>query len=67
MTDREHALLSAYLLRVEYQIEEELDELQTRIRFRKIRVEDLVELLLCRQRLDDFKEFAAEVTALLGL
>lgn len=67
MTEKEKELFAAYRVNHQYWIEDEIDELQTRVRFRRIRTEDLVELLLARQRLDDFREFTADIAALLGL
>lgn len=56
-----------YFINQEIRLEDELTELRNRIRFRKIGIEDTVEMMLTMQRLDDFKEFSRNVCAILHL
>ena len=58
-------MLLAYLDSEDWRIENELTELRNRIRFRKIEIVDVVELLLLMQRKDDFAEFSRNVIYLL--
>ena len=60
-------MLLAYLDSEDWRIENELTELRNRIRFRKIDIVDVVELLLIMQRKDDFAEFSRNVIYLLHL
>ncbi|MGN0648527.1 MAG: hypothetical protein ACI4J3_07855 [Oscillospiraceae bacterium] len=65
MTERD--LLSGYFCSGLDRIESEMNELRNRIRFRRIGIEDTVEMMLTMQRLDDFKEFSRNVCAILHL
>lgn len=65
MTEKE--LLLGYFCAEMDRIENEMQELRNRIRFRKIGIEDNVEMMLTMQRLDDFKEFTRNVCAILHL
>lgn len=56
-----------YFINQEIRLEDELTELRNRIRFRRIGIEDTVEMMLTMQRLDDFKEFSRNVCAILHL
>ena len=65
MTEKE--LLWAYFINEEMRLENEFIELQNRVRFRHIDINDCVEMQLSLQRLDDFREFALTVIRLLNL
>lgn len=65
MTEKD--LLMQYFINQEIRLEDELTELRNRIRFRRIGIEDTVEMMLTMQRLDDFKEFSRNVCAILHL
>ena len=67
MKQTEKELLWAYIVNEEGRLEAEVVELQNRIRFRRITVNDCVELELSLQRLDDFREFALTIIRLLNL
>ena len=67
MTEKEKELIMSYIIHTEYRLDDEIRELQQRIRFRKIGTEDVIELLLTQQRKDDFTEFALTVLRLLNL
>lgn len=56
-----------YFINQEIRLEDELTELRNRIRFRKIGIEDNVEMMLTMQRLNDFKEFSRNVCTILHL
>lgn len=61
----EKDLLMQYIVTQEFRLEDELNELRKRIRFRKITIEDNLEMILAQQRLNDFVEFSRNVLALL--
>lgn len=63
----ERDFLLAYFYNHEVQIEEELREYRERVRFRRIGIEDCIELMLTMQRLADFREFRHDVERLLHL
>lgn len=67
MTEKEKTLLQSWLLSEDIRLEEELQQLQARIRYRKIDVVDCIELALLIERYQDFKEFAKTVDRLLHL
>lgn len=63
----ERDFLSAYFYNREVQLEEELREYRERVRFRRIGIEDCLELMLIIQRIADFREFRSDVQRLLHL
>lgn len=67
MKKNEKDLLMQYIIVQDFRIEEEIQEIRQRIRFRKIMLEDCIELQLAMQRQEDFKEFSRNVCALLHL
>lgn len=67
MKKNEKELLIQYMIVQDFRIEEEIQELRQRVRFRKITLEDCIELQLAMQRQEDFKEFSQNVCALLHL
>lgn len=67
MRQEEKDLLWSYLVNQEMRIEQELQDFQARIRFRRVDLPDWIEGLLMQQRLDDFHEFALTVIRLLHL
>lgn len=67
MTMREKDFLAAYFYNRELQLEEELREYRERVRFRRIGIEDCIELMLTIQRIADFREFRQDVIHLLHL
>ena len=56
MREKEIILLLQYIVNNKQALEEELRELQQRIRYRKISVDDCLELALCRERLSMFNQ-----------
>lgn len=67
MNQREKNLILSWLYNEEVRLENEVVELQNRVRFRKISVNDCIELALTLQRLENFKDFALIVLRLLDL
>ena len=67
MNQREKELILSWIYNEEIRLENEVVELQNRVRFRKISVNDCIELALTLQRLDDFNEFVLIVLRLLDL
>lgn len=67
MTQREKDLLWAWIINEQGRIENELQELRNRIRFRRIDISDNFEMALLQQRLEDFRDFALILIRLLNL
>ena len=67
MRQTEIELLLAYIINEESRLENDVIELQNRLRFRRINQNDCIELALTLQRLDDFRDFALVVIRLLKL
>lgn len=67
MTEKEKELLLAWIVNEDFRLDNELQELQQRVRFRKFGIEDTLELLLLKQRREDFTEFSLIVMRLLRL
>lgn len=67
MREKEKELLLAYFVNQSIRLEDELNELRNRIRFRRIDQSDCLELSLLLQRLADFNEFSLTVIRLLNL
>ena len=67
MREKEIILLLQYIVNNKQALEEELRELQQRIRYRKISVDDCLELALCRERLFMFNQTTRDIVALLKL
>lgn len=65
MTQKE--LLLAYFYNNRCRLEEEVKQLQTNVRFRKIDITDCVELICAIQRLETFSEVTRHVLALLKI
>lgn len=67
MTEHEIHLLYCYLIHRGQQLEEELSEIQSHIRYRRVDSCDCLELAIAIERLQAFREFSANVVALLKL
>lgn len=67
MTEKEKELLLSYFCNTDILLEDDIVELRNRIRFRRIGIEENVEMMLLLQRQQDFAEFSAAVLALLHL
>lgn len=63
----EKEMLWAYFINEEQRLDDEATELRNRIRFRRITVEDNVEMMLLTQRQADFREFTSVVLRLLHM
>lgn len=57
MRQKEIEILLAWFINEEFRLEDQMHELRQRIRFRKISLEDNIEMILLQQRIDDFTEF----------
>lgn len=67
MTEKEKEMLLAWLVNEDLRLDNEIIELQSRLRFRPVGVGDCFELALAKQRREDFTEFALTVLRLLRL
>lgn len=65
MTQKE--LLITYIYNNRCRLEDEVRQLQTNVRFRRIDIADCVELACALQRLETFKEVSAHVMSILKL
>lgn len=65
MTQKE--LLLAYFYNNRCRLEDEVKQLQTNIRFRKVDISDCVELACAIQRLETFSEVTRHVIAILKI
>lgn len=67
MREKEIILLLQYIIHNRQALEQELQELQQNVRFRKVNVNDCLELALCRERLNMFDQTTRDIVALLKL
>lgn len=67
MREKEKALIFSYILSQQKNLEDELQQLQSNIRYRKIDVVDCVEMICVIERLNSFYRFSRDVIALLNL
>lgn len=58
MTEKERELLLSWILNETARLEDELNEIRVRVRFRRIDISDNIEMILLQQRLNDFREFS---------
>ena len=62
-----YELILSYLLNNEIRLDEEINQLQQNIRFRKIHDVDMVELLIATVRRDTFLEVSQKIRDLLNM
>lgn len=62
-----YELILSYLLNNEIRLDEEINQLQQNIRFRKIHDVDMVELLIATVRRDTFLEVSQNIRDLLNM
>ena len=67
MTQKEIEMLLAWFVNYDVRLEDQMHELRQRIRFRRITLEDNIEMILLQQRIDDFQEFRLTTLRLLKL
>lgn len=67
MTEKEKELLLAWVVNEQFRLDQELNELRNRVRFRRIDISDNVEMILLQQRIADFEEFSRVLFRLLHL
>lgn len=67
MTEHEIHILYCYLIHRQGVLEDELAEIQSHIRYRRVDSCDCLELAIAIERLQAFREFSADVVALLKL
>lgn len=65
MTQKE--ILLAYFYNNRCRLEEEIQQLQSNVRFRRIDISDCVELACSLQRLETFKEVSQDVMSILKM
>lgn len=66
MTEKEKILLFSYVYNNTLQLENEVKQLQSNIRFRRIDTADIFELLVAQLRLEMFREISENILALIG-
>lgn len=67
MREREITLLLQYILNNKHILEEELRELEQRSRYRKTTILDHLEIILLKQRIEEFNRVTRDIYHLLGL
>jgi len=67
MREKEITLLLQYIINNRQELERELIELQQRLRYRNITINDNIEMMLCRERFDTFDQVTKDIVALLKL
>lgn len=67
MREKEIILILQYIINNKQNLEQELRERQQAIRYRKITVEDCLDLALCRERLSMFNQVTRDISAILKL
>lgn len=67
MTKQEITLLKSYLVNEDLRIAQEISDLKSKLRYRKIDVTDCIELSLLLTRYEDFKHFEMIISRLLKL
>lgn len=67
MNNHEFSILYAYLYNNQLELEKEVQQLQTNLRYRNIDVTDCVELACAMERLNTFKEVSEDIRSLLNI
>ena len=67
MNQKELSLLLSYIYNNRIRLEDEVSQLQSNVRFRKVDVTDCLELLVALTQLETFKEITDQVLMLLEL
>ena len=67
MKQTEFTLLCSYIYNNRQRLEDEISQMQTNLRFRKIDLNDCIELALAKQRLETFVEVTGHIIQLLNL
>lgn len=67
MTEKEKALIYSYIITNKTQLENNVRQLQSNVRFRDIDIPDCIELIVALQRLQTFNEVTSHILILLRL
>ena len=67
MTEKEKTLIYSYIITNKTQLENNVRQLQSNVRFRDIDIPDCVELIVALQRLQTFNEVTSHILMLLRL
>lgn len=67
MKEREVILVLQYILNRQSDIENEIQELEQRCRFRRMSINDCIELMLAKHRLEVFRQTTSDIVHLLNL
>lgn len=67
MRQSEFSLLYAYLYNNQIELEREVQQMQTNLRYRQIDVTDCFELACAEERLNTFKQISADIRSLLNM
>ena len=66
MTEKEKILLYSYVYNNTLMLENEVRQLQSNVRFRRIDTPDIFELFVAQLRLEIFKEVSEHILSLIG-
>lgn len=67
MREKQKELYYAYILNQRTYLEQDIQELQSRIRYRTIGTTDLIELIIAKTRLETFCECTRDINYLLNI
>ena len=67
MRQREFVMLYSYLYNNQIKLEETVKQMQSNIRFRRIDITDLVELICAQERLDTFIQVSNDIRSMLTI
>ena len=67
MRQREFVMLYSYLYNNQIELEETVKQMQSNIRFRRIDITDLVELICAQERLDTFIQVSNDIRSMLTI
>lgn len=67
MREKQKELYYSYILNQRTYLEQDIQELQSRIRYRTIGITDLVELLIAKTRYETFCEVTRDINYLLNI
>ena len=67
MREREVSILFQYILNNKHRLDEELRELEQRTRYRKTTILDHLEIILLKQRIEEFNRITSDIYHLLNL
>ena len=67
MTQKQRDLFSCYVLNQRENLENDIEQLQSNIRFRRVSQVDCLELIIAKERLNAFNDFVRDVNCILKI